>query len=736
MRHSVRVVLATAIVAAALAAGAAAAHGAPGLPRSYDVQRVDSPSPTANGRFGVALVNVGDINGDGRADVLTGTDKHGTVLGQNQVAVISGANGAILRSYALPDVDVAAAGERPSGFGNAITRMDDIGSCPAFAGSPGQPCALGAIGAGDGMPEHVVAASGVDVNVATGAIDNTLNNNLGVIYIFDGATGALLKRLVMPAADRTEQTTVPTNGDPRFGRTVLSPGDVIGSATPDLVVAATDYKETKATAHPDSQCATQPGSSNCLNAGRVYVYDGADIAGSNPATTLETPAQSIRNPRSQPDEPSPLSPFSNDEAFGILLIPIGDVGVCNDALSPGSRCTSRSNTLDGKQEFAVAANAVDLFGMTDVGIVLQFDAAKLRIVKETDYPEPTLDSSWGIAQNGVVYPALGDVAGTTRPDFYMPDIQYGGTHQAQGRGFIVSGDPANQGSFREFPTRFSDPTPQGGEQFGLSAAGLGDVAGAETDPALDSRGEIMIGAIGPHNPAPNPNVINDVHIFSPITGNELQRIEAPDAQGGSSFGIALAPLGDVNADTFADFAVAAGFYKLTTTGPPCAATCTNAGRVYIFRSNNAVPPPPPPPPPPPAGPTGPAGPSGAAGPGGAAGPPGTTTTTVRAGRTLELAVSRDSVRRGARVTLRGEIEAFADAASCERGQTVALQRRSRTATSYRTFVSVRTNSAGRFTRRIKPTKTYVYRARVAQSARCLGAASNRETIVVTARRGR
>ena len=94
------------------------------------------------------------------------------------------------------------------------------------------------------------------------------------------------------------------------------------------------------------------------------------------------------------------------------------------------------------------------------------------------------------------------------------------------------------------------------------------------------------------------------------------------------------------------------------------------------------------------------------------------------------------MRRGASVTLRGEIDAFTDAATCERGQAVALQRRSRTATSYRTFARVRTNSAGRFTRKIKPTKTYVYRARVAQSSRCLGAASNRETIVVTARRGR
>gem|GEM_PF-6239410 len=727
MRKFVRAASPAALVALACLAGASPAIGASGLPRTYQVQRVDSPTPLANGRFGLALVNVGDINADGKPDVLTGTDKHGTVLGQGQVAVISGADGAILRSYVLPDVDVAGAGERPSGFGNAITKMDDIGSCPGFTSAAGQPCTLSAIGAGDGIPEQIVSASGVDLNVATGAVDNTLNNNLGVIYVFDGATGALLKRLEMPAADRTEQTTPPTNGDPRFGRAVLSPGDVIGDTKPDLLVAATDYKELKATAHPDSECATQAAAAACLNSGRVYVFDGADIALSNPAVTLQTPAQTIKNPRSQPDNPAPLSPFSNDEAFGILLIPVGDVGVCNDALSPGSKCASRTATPDGKQDFAIAANAVDMFGMTDVGLALEFDGAKLRIVKETPYPEPRVDASWGIAQNGVVYPALGDVAGTTRPDFYMPDIQYSGAHEAEGRGLIVSGDPANQGSFREFPTRFVDSTPQGGEQFGLSAAGLGDVAGAETDPALDSRGEILIGAIGPHNPAPNPNVVNDVHIFSPITGDELQRIAAPDAQGGAAFGVSLAPLGDVNADGFTDFASGAGFYKLTTPGAPCASTCTNAGRVYVFRSDNS-------PAPAVSAPAAPGAPAGPAGSQGAAGPSGAALTA--AGRTLELTASSSRVRRGRSVSLQGALEAFTDAATCERNQSVALQRRSRRSARYTTFARVRTNAGGNFARTFKPTATYLYRARVSQTSACLGASSNRETVVVVPRPAR
>src|SRR5688572_7498276 len=57
------------------------------LPRSYDLQRVDSPAPAANGNFGRALAVVGDVNADGEQDLLVGNDKHGTRAGQ--VFVIS-----------------------------------------------------------------------------------------------------------------------------------------------------------------------------------------------------------------------------------------------------------------------------------------------------------------------------------------------------------------------------------------------------------------------------------------------------------------------------------------------------------------------------------------------------------------------------------------------------------------------------------------------------------------------
>lgn len=715
---------------AALVALGVASPGFAALPRTYQVQRVDSPSPVAGGKFALSIVSVGDVNGDARADILTGTDKHGTDVGQNQVTVISGDSGAVLRSYALPDVDPGGAPDRrPSGFGNSVTVLADIGRCTSSPGA-GLPCPTADVSAtGDGIAEHVVSASGVDVDVTTGVPNPALNNSLGVIYIFDGATGALLKRVAMPAADRAQQ--VGFTQDPRFGRSVLSPGDIVNATgdlgsdgKPDLLVSATDYSETPATAAPGSQCAASA-VAKCTTAGRVYLYSGAQLLSGGAATPLGTPAKTIRNPISQPDNPTPFSPFSNSGGFGSLLIPIGDAGTCPtpDATNvgganPGAQCATRTgiNTFGGKADFATGASEYDSFGMDGVGRAIEIDGETLSTIQTIDYPEPNPGASWGQAQNGTIFPATGDTVGSAAPDFYMPDIQWGGTYAAQGRGFVISGQPSQQGSttFGEIPTRLSDPTPQNAEQFSLSAAGFGDVGG------VDARPEILVGAIGPQNPGTNPGVINDVHIFDPTTGRALQSITAPDAQGGEAFGVSLAPLGDINADGFKDFAVGAGFYDVANaTCQPCA----NAGRLYILRSDNSpAPSTPPPPPPPPAA-------DGVTPP--AAVPGALSAALTRAGRTIELAANRAAVRRNTSVTLRGAIEAFTNSRGCEAGVTVRIQRRRPGSPRYITIATRRSTSKGAFSMRTRVTRTSIYRARVAETTSCLGAASSGERVSAT-----
>src|SRR6476620_1938614 len=80
-----------------LLAGPAAAK----LPRQYIAQAVDSPTPTVGGDFGIAFVNGGDLNGDGKDDLIVGTDEHGGSTGN--IFEMSGADGSEIRSIASPD---------------------------------------------------------------------------------------------------------------------------------------------------------------------------------------------------------------------------------------------------------------------------------------------------------------------------------------------------------------------------------------------------------------------------------------------------------------------------------------------------------------------------------------------------------------------------------------------------------------------------------------------------------
>ncbi|MDQ3720972.1 MAG: hypothetical protein M3350_09375, partial [Actinomycetota bacterium] len=111
---------------------------------------------------------------------------------------------------------------------------------------------------------------------------------------------------------------------------------------------------------------------------------------------------------------------------------------------------------------------------------------------------------------------------------------------------------------------------------------------------------------------------------------------------------------------------------------------------------------------------------------------------VLSARTLTLAARRDRLRlvrrgrrlRAPRARLSGVIEAFSDRAGCEPGQLVRLQRRRPGRARYATFARVRSNGRGEFTRRFRARRTYIYRARVVQTSRCLGAVSERERINV------
>ena len=675
-----------------------ALHAAPpasavefGLATKYSVTTVN-PEPTAAGQLGwLGIANGGDLNADGKNDILVPQ-----YSGPGAIFVVSGATGAVIRKLTFPDALTSTA----MSAGNFVypARLADLASCPT--GTANVLCP--ALGAADGVPEVLVGAPGTDIPGAA--------PDMGRAYVFDGATGALLKRVQMPPADlASEAAQFPAGKSFGYGRGVVSPasaypanaangvkiGDVDGGGKADFIVGNPTFYE----AGPATNPSCNPGP--CIGSGRVYFYSGEDVATGSPSAILDTPFRVVKNPQAESD--------SDHERFGHASFPVGDVGKCNTSPGAGVLCTDSTTTADGRPDMVVAAHQATSGGGLKGGIVVLLDGLTGSILRLYSHPESQSAALFGYSV-GTMSTAVGDVAGSGLPDIYIPAVGQNVDKVGAGRAYIMNGD------FRATNPLLSwlnAPAAPRGANFGAPWSGIGDVAG-------DAKNEVLVGYAGPWQPGDDRTYTGALHVMDAVSQKVVLTIPDPEQRAGSGFGQGAIHLGDINDDGLMDFAAAAGYWA--------GGTLPTEGRLYILRSDNspaATAPGPPPPPP-------------APGPPGATGAPGAPGASAQAlvGRSLELAASAATVRRGAVVWLRGALEAFVDEPACVRAVTVRLQRRSATTARFRNFANAKTNSSGDFSLRVRPTKTTFYRALVSQSSACLGAVSSREKVSVVARRTR
>lgn len=603
------------VLAGTLAVSAVAQ--APGLPRTYQVQRVDSPVRAEGANFSQGSGGVGDLNNDGEFDFVTG-QLAGSPNADGQVFLMSGETGQLIDTIVAPDNGnpTNAAGNNRANFafpwaskvGHNGDATSDLGSCPG--GTSGALCSLAAIGPPDGIPEIIIGARGVDPRGIKDA---------GRSYVYDGATRALLKRIDQPVEDATPFAVNRAGGN-WFGRVVLWPaglpacqgnfgvgacaplppaaggiprevrnGDMDGGGRPDIVISASVNNEDSTTANPESPCGQSPGAT-CLGAGRVYVYRGEDIVGSSPAEILDgvganESIRKIRSPVAQPD--SAALPGAESESLGNYMTPIGDVGSCTPAppQPEGKLCppASRRTTPDGRPEVVVGASGVDLpfqspdAAWLDVGAAILIDGATGAVLWTYQHPQPQAAGRFGTPNHHE--PASGDLGDTALPDVALPAPNQNVGAHSSGREYIMNGNYL-AGTGRISFARLDDPTPGRGENFGSGSAGVGDLVGG---PGFGGN-ELLIGGTGPFLGASNRDTLNDLHFYNAANERTLQEVPDPDQQAGSGFGESIVALGDLNEDGFLDFMAGAWLFS----GP----TFVSEGRAYIFRSDNSALPPP------------------------------------------------------------------------------------------------------------------------------------------------
>ncbi|MFN0132268.1 MAG: FG-GAP-like repeat-containing protein [Phycisphaerales bacterium] len=400
------------------------------------------PNPTTVALHGSTVAAIGDINADGRPDIIVGSYFGTGNVGR--VYLYSGATGQRIRQLGQPIVEVDGL------FGYALAGVPDVN--------------------GDGVPDVAVGAP----NDSPG----TSPAQCGRVYLYSGATGGFLRSLVPPVAESFGN----------FGEAVAGIADVNGDGRGDVVVG-----------YPRED--RQSGGSNS-DSGRVFIYSGATgqrirtitpIApedsgefGEAVAVTADINGDGVQDiiigaPKERPDDAGRVYVYSG--ATGAFLRKLLPPTPQNDGRFGESVAGVPDATGDGVPEIVVGAPRE--FG--HAGRAYIFNGATGVLIRGLVSPGNEPDGRFGTSVSGV--PDMNNdgrgevIVGASHED-------PGTSPNNNGRAYIFSGVSG------AFLFKLIPPSGNSSEEFGYSVTGIGDTNG-------NGRGEVVVGAPGDDNGSNN-----------------------------------------------------------------------------------------------------------------------------------------------------------------------------------------------------------------------------------------
>ena len=410
--------------------------------------------------FGVSVATAGDVNGDGYSDVIVGAWQFDNGhTDEGRAFVYHGSASSLTTSIGwIRDGQQAGAQ-----FGGSVASAGDVN--------------------GDGYSDVIVGANGYD--------NGQLGEGAAFVY-----HGSYFGPSLIP-----NWTGESNQEGANFGLSVSSAGDVNGDGYSDIIVGAYRFDNGQ------------------LNEGRAYVYHGsATGVATSPAWTVESD--------------------QDVSEFGSWVSTAGDVN------------------SDGYSDVIIGANKYEN-GQEFEGRAFVYHGSEEGLATS---PAWTAEGDQAFARFGYPVSTAGDVNGDGYSDVIIGAFAYDDGQGHIGKAFVYHGSPAGLETFPAWTAQAD----QNVDLFGSSVSTAGDVNG-------DGFSDVLIGA---------PNSSNGGETFA-YYGSATGLSPNPDwtvesDQLVARFGKSVATAGDVNGDGYSDVIIGADHYSNGQ---------ANEGRAYVYRGS-------------------------------------------------------------------------------------------------------------------------------------------------------